>query len=60
MFSNVSGWFQDTFSGIGEKLGEWFGAIGSWAGDRWTDICDAFNSGDVAAWFSDTFSGIGE
>lgn len=53
VFSNVGGWFKDTFSGVGDKISEGVGNLGSWASDRWNDIKNGFTG--VGEWFKTTF-----
>lgn len=60
VFSGAQEWFSGIFSGLGGKLGEWFGGVGTWFSDAWTAITGAFGGeGGVSTWFSDAFTGIG-
>lgn len=58
-FSNITKLASKTFSGLGQKIGNWFGDVKGWAVDKWDSFTTAWNNGEAGVWLVDQFKGLG-
>lgn len=54
VFEKTDEWFREKFASARNKICDVFIGIGSWFGERWTDIKNVFSA--VGSWFSEKFT----